>query len=38
MIFSVIGGMLLHNFLIWRKKALEHLKSAQRIVVRMDGT
>ena len=38
MIFSVIGGMLLHNFLIWRKKALEHLRSSQRIVVRMDGS
>ena len=38
MIFSVIGGMLLHNFLIWRKKAIEHLKSSQRIVVRMDGS
>ncbi|HLH08781.1 MAG TPA: cytochrome b/b6 domain-containing protein [Terriglobales bacterium] len=38
MIFGVIGGMLLHNFLIWRKKALEQLKSAHRIVVRMDST
>lgn len=36
MIFCVIGGMLLHNFLIWRKKAMEHLRSSHRIVIRMD--
>ena len=36
MIFAVIGGMVLHNFLIWRKKAVEHRKNGHRAVTRMD--
>ncbi|MFB3917397.1 MAG: cytochrome b/b6 domain-containing protein [Terriglobales bacterium] len=35
MISVVICGMLLHNFLIWRKKAVEKRKSQRRLVVRM---
>ncbi|MFB3815441.1 MAG: cytochrome b/b6 domain-containing protein [Terriglobales bacterium] len=36
MIGVTIGGMLLHNFLIWRKKAIEARKRHRRIVVRME--
>ena len=35
MIAVTVGGMALHNFLIWRKKAVEKRKSQRRIVVRM---
>jgi cytochrome b subunit of formate dehydrogenase len=38
MIGVTIGGMLLHNFLIWRKKAIEKRNAHHRIVVRMDKT
>jgi len=36
MIGGTIGGMLLHNFLIWRKKAIAKRNAHRRIVVRMD--
>ncbi|MGZ4814829.1 MAG: cytochrome b/b6 domain-containing protein [Terriglobales bacterium] len=36
MIFGVIGFMLLHNFIVWRKKAVKKLRDPRRIVVRMD--
>ncbi len=35
MIVFVIGGMLLHNFLIWRKKAADKRNAGHRTVVRM---
>ena len=35
MIFAVIGVMLLHNFLIWRHKALLCRKQAHHVVMRM---
>jgi len=35
MIFSVIGGMVVHNLLILRKKALASLRDPNRTVVRM---
>ena len=35
MIFSVIGAMLLHNLLIWRRKAKAHREGHRRIVMRM---
>jgi cytochrome b subunit of formate dehydrogenase len=35
MIAVVIGGMLLHNLIIWRRKALERRKSQHRTVTRM---
>ena len=35
MIFAVIGAMLLHNLVIWRRKALVLRKQEQRLVVRM---
>jgi cytochrome b subunit of formate dehydrogenase len=35
MILAVIGGMLLHNFIIWRRKAIEKRKAQRRIVTRM---
>jgi cytochrome b subunit of formate dehydrogenase len=35
LIFGTIGFMLLHNILIWRKKAAAKLKDPRRIVVRM---
>ncbi len=38
MIGVTIGGMLLHNFLIWRRKAIEKRDAHRRIVVRMDMT
>ena len=36
LIFGTIGFMLLHNFLIWRKKAAANRKDPRRIVVRME--
>jgi cytochrome b subunit of formate dehydrogenase len=36
MIFAVIGGMLLHNFIIWRRKAILHRDAYPRTVTRMD--
>jgi cytochrome b subunit of formate dehydrogenase len=35
MIFAVIGGMLLHNFIIWRSKLLARRKEESRFVTRM---
>ncbi len=35
MIFAVIGGMLLHNFIIWRSKVLARRKEESRFVTRM---
>lgn len=35
MIFAVIGAMLLHNVIIWRRKAVERRNAQRRIVVRM---
>ena len=35
MIILVIGGMVLHNFLIWRKKAMAKRAAEQRTVVRL---
>ena len=35
MIFAVIGGMLLHNFIIWRSKVIARRKLQHRIVTRM---
>ena len=35
MIFAVIGGMLLHNFIIWRSKVIARRKLEQDFVVRM---
>ena len=35
MIVAVIGGMLLHNFLVWRRKAIEKKHAQRRLVVRM---
>ena len=35
MIFAVIGGMLLHNFIIWRKKILIQRDAYPRTVTRM---
>ncbi|HVN20705.1 MAG TPA: cytochrome b/b6 domain-containing protein [Dongiaceae bacterium] len=35
MIFAVIGGMLLHNFIIWRAKLIARRKLEHRFVVRM---
>jgi cytochrome b subunit of formate dehydrogenase len=37
MIFAVIGGMLLHNLIIWRRKAAAHRNGHARIVTRMDA-
>lgn len=36
LIFGTIGFMLLHNILIWRKKAAAKLKDPRRFVVRME--
>ena len=36
MIFAVISGMLLNNFLIWRRKAVERRRDGRRTVTRMD--
>ena len=35
MIFAVIGGMLLHNFIIWRSKAIARRKEQHHFVMRM---
>ena len=35
MTFAVIGGMLLHNFIIWRSKLLARRKEENRFVTRM---
>ncbi len=35
MIFAVIGAMLVHNLVIWRRKALLRRKQEHRLVVRM---
>ena len=35
MIFAVIGGMLLHNFIIWRSKVASRRKLHHRFVMRM---
>jgi cytochrome b subunit of formate dehydrogenase len=35
LIFFTIGGMLLHNFIIWRRKAIDRRREAGRNVVRM---
>ncbi|HTW31018.1 MAG TPA: cytochrome b/b6 domain-containing protein [Candidatus Sulfotelmatobacter sp.] len=35
MIFAVIGGMLLHNFIIWRAKVIARRKTAHNFVTRM---
>jgi cytochrome b subunit of formate dehydrogenase len=37
MIVAVIGAMLLHNFLIWRKKAVRKLAAQHRVVVRLNS-
>ena len=36
MILVVIGGMVLHNLIIWRKKAILKKQAQRRIVVRME--
>ena len=36
MIFAVIGGMLLHNLILWRRKITARRDGHRRIVVRMD--
>jgi cytochrome b subunit of formate dehydrogenase len=36
MIFAVIGGMLLHNFIIWRRKAILRRNAYPRTVTRMN--
>jgi formate dehydrogenase gamma subunit len=35
LIFTVIGGMLVHNFIIWRHKALDRRRAIPRPVIRM---
>lgn len=35
MIFAVIGGMVLHNFIIWRRKAVLRRDAYPRIITRM---
>lgn len=35
MIFVVIGGMLAHNFILWRAKAMARRQAEQKFVVRM---
>lgn len=35
MIFAVIGGMLLHNFIIWRSKVIARRKLQHRFITRM---
>ena len=37
LIFVVIGGMLLHNLIIWRRKAIQRRREEHRMVVRMTG-
>ncbi|HXZ32617.1 MAG TPA: cytochrome b/b6 domain-containing protein [Terriglobales bacterium] len=36
MIVVVIGGMLLHNFVIWRRKAILRRESEHRVITRMN--
>jgi cytochrome b subunit of formate dehydrogenase len=36
MIIAVIGGMVLHNLIIWRRKAIARRKQVGRLVQRMD--
>jgi len=36
MIFAVIGGMLLHNFIIWRRKAILRRNQQNRVIMRMN--
>jgi cytochrome b subunit of formate dehydrogenase len=36
LIVVVIGGMLLHNLIIWRRKAIAHRKMQRRVVERMN--
>jgi cytochrome b subunit of formate dehydrogenase len=38
MIFAVIGGMVLHNLIIWRHKAIMKRKQAHRVVTRMTAS
>ena len=38
MIFAVIGAMLLHNFLIWRKKVAKRIAAQHRVVVRLSSS
>ena len=38
LIFLVIGGMLVHNALVWRKKASDKRKAEQRTIVRLTRT
>lgn len=38
MIVLVIGGMALHNFIIWRKKAIARRNSEHRVVTRMTSS
>ena len=35
MIFAVIGGMLVHNFILWRAKTIARRKAEQKFVMRM---
>jgi cytochrome b subunit of formate dehydrogenase len=35
MIFAVIGGMLVHNFILWRAKTVARRKAERRLVTRM---
>ncbi|MFL6216552.1 MAG: cytochrome b/b6 domain-containing protein [Blastocatellia bacterium] len=37
LIFVTIGGMVLHNALIWRRKLVAHYRSTERTIVRMTG-
>jgi cytochrome b subunit of formate dehydrogenase len=37
MIFAVIGGMVLHNLIIWRRKAASRRKVEHRLVTRMSS-
>jgi cytochrome b subunit of formate dehydrogenase len=38
MIFAVIGGMVLHNLIIWRRKAIMHRDAYPRTVTRMTSS
>jgi len=37
MIVAVIGGMVLHNFIIWRYKAIRRRNGQHRVITRMSG-
>src|SRR5271165_6522652 len=37
MILCVIGGMLAHNFIIWRRKAILRRRQESHVLVRMTG-